>query len=217
MEQSLRNTAWGALLGGGLALTIFGLWYYAAVSLTGPEKEIAVPATEKRDITVDVGESTAIEVPVESAAESREAHAEESPESLELESGETPEESGAYPDEGLSPGFVIVPTLVGVAGGALLGWLAGFFVRFRYLKLVGCAAGLYVVAAWIVGGALVIVTSIDRGGADPDGVGLFFDSIEAGLIGALILSPICGPLILALVFALERLTQPTRLESSAVD
>lgn len=143
------------MLGGGLALGVFGLWYWWAASLDLPEPR---------------------------------GH-----------SNETTDE--------LHPLFVVIPTLVGILCGSLLGFAAGIFESARYLKLLGSAMGLYFFAAWLSGGALVIATMIQEGQTDPDGGGVFVDSLQAGLMGAIILSPVCIPLILVLVAVLERITR----------
>ncbi|MEQ9362959.1 MAG: hypothetical protein RIF32_01880 [Leptospirales bacterium] len=157
MNLQTRNILRGAALGGGLALTVFGLWYYAAVSLDLPEpKGRNTPQSEATDE--------------------------------------------------LNIFFVIVPTLVGLLCGAALGWLAGKFQSSRYLKLLAGAAGLYFVAAWITGGALVIATAIQADRAEFIIGEILIETLRAGLLGALVLSPICGPLLFVLVFVLERLT-----------
>ncbi len=164
-NQMMRNSMLGALFGGGLALAVFGLWYYAAASLDLPEPQ--PPADE----------------------------------------GQAPAQSA---DE-LHILFVIVPTLVGVCCGAMLGRLAGVFVIYRYLKLLASALALYFLAAFVCAGVLVASTTLSEAADGQSGALLFLSqTLQGGLFGALVLSPVCVPLLLLLVFALERLTQPVR-------
>ena len=165
-DQTRRNSLLGALFGGGLALAVFGLWYYAAASLALPKPQ-----------------------PIDGQ-------------------GPTPARSS---DE-LNILFVIVPTLVGACCGAVLSWLAGLFVNYRYLKLAASALALYFCAAFVCAGVLVTSTATSAAAGNPDGgvLPIVKQTLQGGLFGALVLSPVCVPLVLLIVFALERLTRPAR-------
>ncbi len=157
MHETKRSTLQGAALGGGLALLVFGFWFWGAVAFEAPSAQLEPEATNP----------------------------------------------AAYL-------FIVIPTLVGSACGAVLGFAAARFQSLRYLKLLAVSGGLYLFAAWAVSLALIIATIVAEGQSDPDGGGPFLDSLKLGFIGAVFMSPICGPLILLMVFVLERMTRPSR-------
>ncbi|MEQ9362958.1 MAG: hypothetical protein RIF32_01875 [Leptospirales bacterium] len=109
--------------------------------------------------------------------------------------------------------FIAVPALIGALGGGALGFGAHRFQKRRYFKLLGVSGVLYLFAAWAVAGAIIVATMIEEGSLDPSGEGAFVDSLKLGFVGAIFMSPLCIPLILLLVFILERWTRRPRPQS----
>lgn len=113
-------------------------------------------------------------------------------------------EAGESNDE-LSILYVLVPGLIGLFSGAVLGFVAHRAENYRLLKLSGTAAGLYLIAAWLCSASLVF--AIFFAGSYSGDEGPLLDSIKFAFAGAIMLSPICVPLIGLLVFGLERWTR----------
>ncbi len=101
--------------------------------------------------------------------------------------------------------FFFAPFVAGIAAGAVLGYFAARIQTYRYVKLLGIALALYLCAAYVSAFALILLTEYLEPGGVPDGI--FYGVLYLGTVGAIFLGAILVPMIMVVVFLLERWTR----------